>query len=64
MASGEWLKLRNWFPDDYIPLAIVVMGVTYNAINDLLYGGDILEATRLLLLGQRLLSGIHLGIKN
>ncbi|RFB38689.1 hypothetical protein DZB91_02530 [Brevibacillus sp. VP] len=52
MASGEWLKPRNWFPDDYIPLAIVVMGVTYNAINALLYGEDILEATRLLIWGN------------
>lgn len=51
-------------PEDYIPLAIVVMGVTYNTINALLYGEIYLKATRLLILGQRLLLGIYSGVKN
>ncbi|XOS90935.1 hypothetical protein ACLMAB_19485 [Brevibacillus laterosporus] len=55
MASGTWLKTRSWFPNDYIPLAIVVMAVAYNAINALLFGEIYWKLARWLLLRQRLL---------
>ncbi|AGR47372.1 hypothetical protein EMERY_30 [Brevibacillus phage Emery] len=64
MASGAWLKTRNWFPNDYIPLAIVVMAVAYNAINALLYGGDLLEAGKIAFLEATAAIGIHSGTKN
>ncbi|WPS87021.1 hypothetical protein SMD22_21365 [Brevibacillus halotolerans] len=57
IASGAWLKTRSWFPNDYIPLVIVVMAVSYNAINALLFGEDLLEAGKMRLLRQRLLLG-------
>ena len=64
MASGAWLKTRNWFPNDYIPLAIVVMAVAYNAINALIYGGDLLEAGKIAFLEATAAIGIHSGTKN
>ncbi|PCN45918.1 hypothetical protein SMD22_17900 [Brevibacillus halotolerans] len=64
MASGAWLKTRSWFPNDYIPLAIVVMVIAYNAINALLYGGDLLEAGKIAFLEATAAIGIHSGTKN
>ncbi|MCR8985867.1 hypothetical protein NW801_12545 [Brevibacillus laterosporus] len=64
MASGAWLKTRNWFPNDYIPLAIVVMAVAYNAVNALIYGGDLLEAGKIAFLEATAAIGIHSGTKN
>ncbi|AUM64329.1 hypothetical protein C0R09_07160 [Brevibacillus laterosporus] len=64
MASGAWLKTRSWFPNDYIPLAIVVMAVAYNAINALIYGGDLLEAGKIAFLEATAAIGIHSGTKN
>ncbi|MGG3873152.1 hypothetical protein [Brevibacillus laterosporus] len=64
MASGTWLKTRSWFPNDYIPLAIVVMAVAYNAINALIYGGDLLEAGKIAFLEATAAIGIHSGTKN
>ncbi|MFB0828002.1 hypothetical protein ACEU2D_00005, partial [Brevibacillus laterosporus] len=63
MASGAWLKTRSWFPNDYIPLAIVVMAIAYNAINALLYGGDLLEAGNIAFLEATAAIGIHSGTK-
>nr|WP_113756041.1 hypothetical protein [Brevibacillus laterosporus] len=47
MAAGAWLKTRKWYPNDYIPLAIVFMAVAFNLCNALLFGGDYLEAGKL-----------------
>ncbi|MBG9798463.1 hypothetical protein O0555_24490 [Brevibacillus laterosporus] len=64
MASGAWLKTRSWFPNDYIPLVIVVMAVTYNAINALLFGSDLLEAGKMAFIEATAAIGIHSGTKN
>ncbi|MED1789272.1 hypothetical protein P4V47_17590 [Brevibacillus laterosporus] len=61
--SGAWLKTRSWFPNDYIPLAIVVMAVAYNAINALLFGGDLLEAGKMAFIEATAAIGIHSGVK-
>ncbi|PPB10924.1 hypothetical protein [Brevibacillus laterosporus] len=64
MASGAWLKTRSWFPNDYIPLAIVVMAVVINLCNAVLFGGDYLEAGKLAFIEATAAIGIHSGVKN
>ncbi|WP_205590214.1 hypothetical protein [Brevibacillus laterosporus] len=50
--------------NDYIPLAIVVMAIAYNAINALLFEGDLLKAGKIAFIEATAAIGIHSGVKN
>lgn len=64
MSIGAWLKTVDWFPNNMIPLAIVVMAVAFNLLNALLFHGDYLEAFRLAFIEAVGAIGIHSGTKN
>jgi len=64
MAIGAWLKKQDWYPNQYIPLAIVVLAVAFNLLNALLFHGDLLEAGRMAFIEICGAIGIHSGIKN
>jgi len=64
MSIGAFLKTVNWFPNNMIPLAIVVMAVAFNLVNAMLFHGDYLEAFRLAFIEAIGAIGIHSGTKN
>lgn len=64
MAVGAWLKKQNWYPNQFIPLAIVVLAVAFNLVNALLFSGDLLEAGKLAFVEIVGAIGIHSGMKN
>ena len=66
---GLWRQEHGWKhgagpQNDYIPLAIVVMAIAYNAINALLFEGDLLEAGKKAFIEATASIGIHSGVKN
>lgn len=64
IAISAWLKRQTWYPNQFIPLAVVVMAVGFNEINALLFGGDLLEAGKLAFIEILGSIGIHSGMKN
>ncbi|WP_289135621.1 hypothetical protein [uncultured Brevibacillus sp.] len=40
MAIGGWLKGQDWYPNSFIPLAIVLLAVAFNLGNAFLFHGD------------------------
>lgn len=64
MAIGGWLKTREWYPNNAIPLAIVTLAVAFNLVNALLFGGDLLESGKLAFIEICAAIGIHSGVKN
>lgn len=64
MAIGGWLKTQEWYPNSFIPLAIVVLAVAFNLGNALLFHGDFLEAGKLAFVEALGAVGIHSGMKN
>ncbi|MGG0939850.1 hypothetical protein ABHN11_27985 [Brevibacillus centrosporus] len=64
MAIGGWLKSQEWYPNGFIPLAIVVLAVAFNLGNALLFHGDFLEAGKLAFVEALGAVGIHSGMKN
>lgn len=64
LAIAGWLKSEGWYPNKFIPLAVVVLMVTFNLINAWLFGGDYLEAGKLAFIEALAAIGIHSGMKN
>ncbi|GEB35323.1 hypothetical protein [Brevibacillus parabrevis] len=64
MAIGGWLKGKEWYPNSFIPLAIVVLAVVFNLANALLFHGDYLEAGKMAFVESLAAIGIHSGMKN
>lgn len=64
MAIAAWLKSEEWYPNNLIPLAVVLLTVSFNLINALLFGGDYLEAGKLAFIEALAAIGIHSGVKN
>ncbi len=64
MAIAGWLKSEEWYPNNMIPLAIVLLTVVFNLINAWLFGGDYLEAGKLAFIEALAAIGIHSGMKN
>lgn len=64
MAIGAGLKTVTWFPNNMIPLTIVVLAVVFNLVNAMLFHGDYLEAFRLAFIESLGAIGIHSGTKN
>lgn len=64
LAIAGWLKTEGWYPNKFIPLAVVVLMVAFNLINAWLFGGDYLEAGKLAFIEALAAIGIHSGMKN
>ncbi|MGG4499178.1 hypothetical protein [Brevibacillus reuszeri] len=64
MAIGSWLKVQEWYPNSFIPLAIVVLAVAFNLANAFLFHGDFLEAGKMAFIEALGAIGIHRGMKN
>lgn len=64
LAISGWLKSEEWYPNKFIPLAVVVLMVTFNLINAWLFGGDYLGAGKLAFIEALAAIGIHSGVKN
>ncbi|MGG3884370.1 hypothetical protein [Brevibacillus panacihumi] len=64
LAIAGWLKSEVWYPNKFIPLAVVVLMVTFNLINAWLFGGDYLEAGKIAFIEALAAIGIHSGLKN
>lgn len=64
MSIGAWLKTQKWYPNSFIPLAIVLLAVAINLINGYLFHGDLLEAGKLAFIESLGAIGIHSGMKN
>lgn len=64
MAIGGWLKGQDWYPNSFIPLAIIFLAVAINLTNAFLFHGDFLEAGKLAFVEALGAIGIHSGMKN
>lgn len=64
LAVGGWLKTRIWYPNSYIPAAVILSAIALNLLNAFLFGGDLLEAGKLAFIEGIAAIGIHSATKN
>jgi hypothetical protein len=65
MAIGKWLKTQEWYPNSYIPVAVVFLTVGFNIVNAFLFGSvELLDAGKLAFIEICGAIGIHSATKN
>ncbi|MCL5676937.1 MAG: holin [Firmicutes bacterium] len=56
--------LKKWVPSPFLPLVAVVLGALFNALNAVLFGGDLAVAVKDGIVAAGLAIGIFSGVKN